>query len=77
MPKLMYHDAGCKAFLDRWGRCPECKYCPDSQSLGIKEVTNEELTYRLDRGETFMGPYRTPIPGPTIDLLTASPTVRD
>jgi hypothetical protein len=32
------------------------------QSLGVKEVSAEELAYRLDHGETLMGPYRTPIP---------------
>ena len=32
------------------------------QSLGIKEVSDEELARRLDHGETFMDPYRTPIP---------------
>jgi hypothetical protein len=62
MPKLMYHDDGCKAFLDNTGRCPACKYHPDMQSLGVKEVSAEELAYRLDHGETLMGPYRTPIP---------------
>lgn len=62
MPKLLYHDDGCKAFLDRWGSCPVCKYHPDMQSLGVKEVSAEELAYRLDHGETLMGPYRTPIP---------------
>lgn len=62
MPKLMYHDDGCGAFLDDCGRCPACKYCPDMQSLGIKEIPDKELEDRLDRGETFMGPYRTPIP---------------
>lgn len=62
MPKLMYHDDSCKALLDRWGRCPECKYYPLDMYLGIKEVSDEELARRLDHRETFMGPYRTPIP---------------
>ena len=62
MPRLLYHDDGCKAFLDRWGNCPVCKYHPDMQSLGIKEVSDEALAQGLDHGETYMGPYRTPIP---------------
>ena len=58
----MYHDDGCKAFLDKWGFCPVCKYRPDMQSLGIKEVSDADLAWRLAHGQTFMGPYRTPIP---------------
>ena len=32
------------------------------QSLGLKEIPDEDLACRLDHGETFMGPGRTPIP---------------
>lgn len=62
MARLMYHDDTCRAFLDKWGSCPVCGYHPDIQALGLKEITDEELTYRLDHGETFLGPHRTPIP---------------
>jgi hypothetical protein len=61
MPMLMFHDDSCDVLLDSEGKCPKCGFHPDMQSMGLKEITQQEIDRRLASGETMMGAQRRPI----------------
>lgn len=59
--KLMIHADDCGEFIDSLGQCPRCKFHPDMQSLGFKEVSSSEIAEKRVQGATFMGLNRKPI----------------
>lgn len=56
---VMFHDDDCGELLDGDGECPKCKFHPDAQSTGFKEVHNDILRLGIEGfGRTYLGEYR-------------------
>ena len=55
--KLMFHDDSCGEFLDAEGKCPKCRFHPDTQSTAFRDVQDGELC----RGRSYLGPNRVPV----------------
>jgi len=54
----MFHDDDCGELLDADGRCPKCKFHPDMQSTGFKEVPDTQVAADKKFGRSFLGPGR-------------------
>lgn len=53
--QIMFHDDDCGELLDKDGRCPKCKFHPDMQSTGFKEVPDDEVTRLRASGRSMLG----------------------
>ncbi len=58
---LMFHDDSCGELLNAEGECPKCKFSPDMQSTGFREVDGSEMIVKREGGATFMGLHRAPV----------------
>ena len=56
---VMFHDDDCGELLDGDGECPTCKFHPDMQSTGFREVPDEAIADGIARlGRTYLGAHR-------------------
>lgn len=57
---LMYHDDSCGVLLNGDGSCPNCKFHPDMQSLGLREASMNEIKEQAAKYsmKNFMGSRR-------------------
>ena len=59
--RVMFHDDDCDDLLDQDGQCPTCKFHPDMQSTGFKDISVGNAFTMLRNGRTLLGLYREPI----------------
>lgn len=56
---VMFHDDDCGELLDGDGECPKCKFHPDMQSTGFKDMNDAVLRDGIERlGLTYLGKHR-------------------